>query len=627
MNAGEYSLINYVNAYNQFNPKNFTNIITTFSSPIKNLKIFSETVLGDETEEKDFITLNHFFNHPIYYGKSEIDTNLTINIFYPKFSFFYLADEYLMQSDSNIFLSKIGLSKIFDSNYIFYRANSNTNSFYDFFNFYFYNMKGNINVYIKIYYGNPKLYEYNHELINKNDLSILYDLCPFSLNRTSMINNKVINLNGNKLFMGYLDYNSYLDIYYEKENNNILDAQYLFLNGAKYLKKDKEYIIDFNIHHLFKLEPGFNAEVTIYDDNGEIIKLNDNNPTAEISGYDYKIKSNNDAMIYFYNKILENLKQYKIDSKKAGMNLEIKSNEFIWFVIDFGFEGYTPIDILSLNYNRLENGGTIFIENIYDKLKVNLTKGENLYFYYATQSGREIKQFKYVENLNHKNNDYNFNYIPKNSGNKTLIISNNNEDKKKIRYQINYCKSSGPIKMFYQNEISKEILIEFNNDTRIIDYNVSQYSHRIRFESENDFVFSYSFYDNIDLEINNKEKWKEEREVLTNLTIDEISKKYPDDNTSDIFLIKFKANYINSPVRYIIIIASNDENNTKENFNNPCYITKIVNEKTKGSKIIDIYDIGKNDILEIEVDINDILGKTDKYILNIISQELRFDKK
>ena len=49
--------------------------------------------------------------------------------------------------------------------------------------------------------------------------------------------------------------------------------------------------------------------------------------------------------------------------------------------------------------------------------------------------------------------------------------------------------------------------------------------------------------------------------------------------------------------------------------------------KKQGSKIIDIYDIGKNDTLEIEVDINDILGKTDKYIINIISQELRFDKK
>jgi len=626
MTAGQYSVISYNNIYNRFNPQNFTNIITTFSSPINNLKIFSEIVLKEEPEEKDFITLNNFYYHPIYYSKTEVNTNLTIKIFYPKFSFFYLADEYLMQSDSDIFLSKLRLSSIFDTNYVLYRVNSNSNSFYDFFNFYFYNMKGNINVYIKIYYGNPKLYEYNPELLDKNNLSILYDLCPFSVNRTSMIN-KMINLNGNKLFMGYLDYNSYLDIYDEIENNNILDTQSLFLNGAKYLKKDKEYIIDFNIHHLFKLEQGFNAEVTIYDDNGKIIKLNDNNPTAEIKGYNYKIKSNNDAMIYFYNKILENLNQYKIDSKQVGMNLEIKSNEFIWFVIDFGFEGYNPIDILSLNYNRLEKGGTIFIENIYDKLKINLTKGENLYFYYTTQSGKEIKEFKYVENLNHKNNDYNFNYIPKNSGNKTLIISNNNENKNKIRYQINYCKSSEPIKMFYQNETSKEILIEFNNDTKIIDYNVSKYSHRIRFESENDFVFSYSFYDKTDLEINKKEEWKEEREVLTNLTIDEISKKYPDDNTSDIFFIKFKANYINSPVRYIIIIASNDENNTKENFNNPCYITKIVNEKTKGSKIIDIYDIGKNDTLEIEVDINDILGKTDKYIINIISQELRFDKK
>ena len=365
----------------------------------------------------------------------------------------------------------------------------------------------------------------------------------------------------------------------------------------------------------------------IYDNKGKIIKLNNNSPTAEIKGNDYKIKSNNDIIIYFYNKLLQGTKQYKIDSKQVGKNLEIKSNEYIRFAIDFGFEGYNPIDVLSLNYNYLINGGTIFIENIYDKLKVNLTKGENLYIYYSTKSGEDIKDIKYVENLNHKNNDYNFNYIPKNSGNKTLIINNNNKDKNKIRYQINYCNSSEPIKMFYKNEISEEILIEFNNDTRIIDYNVSQYSHRIRFESENDFVFSYSFYDKIDLEINNNEEWKEEREVLTNLTIDEISKKYPDDNTSDIFLIKFKANYLNSPVRYIIIIASNDENNKKENFNNPCYITKLVNEKTKGSKIIDIYDIGKNDTLEIEIDINDILGKTDKYIINIISQELRFDKK
>ena len=99
MTAGQYSVISYNNVYNRFNPQNFTNIITTFSSPINNLKIFSEIVLKEEPEEKDFITLNNFYLHPIYYSKTEVNTNLTIKIFYPKFSFFYLADEYLMQSD------------------------------------------------------------------------------------------------------------------------------------------------------------------------------------------------------------------------------------------------------------------------------------------------------------------------------------------------------------------------------------------------------------------------------------------------------------------------------------------------------------------------------------------------
>ena len=626
IDEGQYLILNYANPYSQYNPYDFKNIITTFSSPIKNLKLFSNIVIKEEeNEEKNFITTNFFF-YPLYFSKSEINVNLTIKIHEPKFTFFYLADEYLMKSDSYEFLINQKLSTIYNSNYVFFRINSISNSFYDFFNFYFYDMKGNINIYIKNYYGNPILYEYNPEIINKKNFSILYDICPYSINRTSMLN-KIINLNGNKLFMGYLDYNSYLDIYYELENNQILDTQSLMLNGAKYLKKDKEYSIDFNIDHLFKLEPNFNTEVYIYNNNGNIIILNSSNPIAQIKGSNYKLKAKNDAMIYFYNKILDGLKQYKIDSKEVGKNLEIKVNELIMFLIDFGFEGYNPIDIIDLNSNRLNEGGTIYIENTYDKLKVNLTKGENLYFYYTTRSGKEIKEIKYVENLNHKNNDYNFNYIPKNSENKTLIINNNNKDKNQIRYQINYCNSSHPIKMYYQNETAEEILIEFNNDTRIIDLNISQYSHRIRFKSEYDFVFSYSFYDKIDLKINNNEKWNREREELTNLTIEEISKKYPDDNTSDIFLIKFKANYINSSVRYIIVIASNDENNSKEYFNNPCYITKLVNEKPKGCKIIDIYDSGKKDTLEIEVDINDILGKTDKYITNIISQELRFEKK
>ena len=38
---------------------------------------------------------------------------------------------------------------------------------------------------------------------------------------------------------------------------------------AKYLKKDIEYTLDFETDHLVKLEPGFDAEVTIYNDEGK----------------------------------------------------------------------------------------------------------------------------------------------------------------------------------------------------------------------------------------------------------------------------------------------------------------------------------------------------------------------
>lgn len=64
-----------------------------------------------------------------------------------------------------------------------------------------------------------------------------------------------------------------------------------------------------------------------------------------------------------------------------------------------------------------------------------------------------------------------------------------------------------------------------------------------------------------------------------------------------------------------------------ENFANPCYITKIITEKPKGVLIKKIYDIGENDLIEVDIDISEILDVTDNYILNILSQEIRFEKK
>ena len=91
-------------------------------------------------------------------------------------------------------------------------------------------------------------------------------------------------------------------------------------------------------------------------------------------------------------------------------------------------------------------------------------------------------------------------------------------------------------------------------------------------------------------------------------------------------MIKFYSNYKKSSTRYFIIIAPKTEYNSEEHFANPCYITNFIIEPNKNVKIETIFDIGENDIINAEVNISDI-KEGNKYIVNIISQELRFDKK
>ena len=56
-------------------------------------------------------------------------------------------------------------------------------------------------------------------------------------------------------------------------------------------------------------------------------------------------------------------------------------------------------------------------------------------------------------------------------------------------------------------------------------------------------------------------------------------------------------------------------------------MAELLNNRTTGVKIDTIYDIGDRDLIDAEVDISDILYSGNKYLVNIISQELRFDKK
>ena len=86
--------------------------------------------------------------------------------------------------------------------------------------------------------------------------------------------NRVYTLNNNRSIVGHLSHDSLFDLYVEidDENNTYINElpspQNSILNNknlGKYLKKGIEYSINFTVDHMFKLEPGFDAEVTIYE--------------------------------------------------------------------------------------------------------------------------------------------------------------------------------------------------------------------------------------------------------------------------------------------------------------------------------------------------------------------------
>ena len=180
--------------------------------------------------------------------------------------------------------------------------------------------------------------------------------------------------------------------------------------------------------------------------------------------------------------------------------------------------------------------------------------------------------------------------------------------------------------MLYKlGDLLSEESFEFNGEITTKEQDINKKPFKLRFESNEDFVFSYSFIDNTDKLFNKKDEWIKQRKEMTNLEIKEIKKK---DENSNIISIQFYPNYKESSTRYIIVIAPKNEIYSKENLSNPCFITKLVTEKKEGIKIINSADTGEKDLINIEADITDILKDGNKvFIVNIISQELRFEKK
>ena len=325
-----------------------------------------------------------------------------------KYALFAAIDPYYYKS-----FYRLG-EKILRGNYFFelenyinliqanYRLNSNYLPFFEFYNLYLNGVDIKLNIYIRQLYGGTELYECEADDVNVDNLEkITRPVSNYKCKNKKTLINRLFNFNGEKIISGYITHDSYFDIYAEIDNdNNIINKSLIMMdsldnnNTAKYLKKDIEYYINFNESHKVKLEPGFNAEINLSNGLSTFI-LNEENPTAEITGNGYIIKSNTDAMVYFFAKIQsEYLKQIKIENRE-GKYVKISNislSNYTEITIDFGFEGFLPS---SFPIDASYTNGTIYLDNLYNKMKTKLVKDEYLYIYYY----RNINQHFIIEYL------------------------------------------------------------------------------------------------------------------------------------------------------------------------------------------------------------------------------------
>ena len=355
-----------------------------------------------------------------------------------------------------------------------------------------------------------------------------------------------------------------------------------------------------------------------------------------MSGEGYTIKSNIDALIYFIGKLPSEVFQKEIDLEKSRGKIIKISNIFERdknFTIDLGFKNYCPLklhmDILEYPFDKsldfkIRDNGVLYLDNIYEKLKVKLIENEKLFIYSTSEQINKLKIEYIGYNLNNKNNDFNIFLINKNNEENTIIINTNQKDP--IMTDIYFCEPDTTLRLTFLGKDNETEITITNDDSYNRTFNLFQGDNKIIFETNKPVIFTYLLFDLFDKNVFQPDRngyWNE-RKVFNKLTIEEIVDKNNDD---DIIKIKFNPNYKLSTTRYIILIAQKNAENTLDTFEDPCYLAGLLNQRPKEVKIEVIYDAGDNDTVNAEVDLNDILNKNNKYIVNIISQELRFEKK
>ena len=637
ISSGENAFIIIDNNNDDNSLKKYYNNLRVVKSQNNNIALVDYKNSYDKLH--DSLISNSKDNHSnfIYIDKSQVNNIIQFYYYEPRYSYFYALNNESLKNRTKIMKEK-------GYNSYFKRHNSELGDFHDIFNKMTFDIEDKINIYFKKYYGYSNIYEINLESYYINDLLFLTKPTKTYENEKSILN-QLISLKSNKLYSGFLDYQTLYDIYIDIDNEDYIVKMQKednpFNNLIKLFKPNINYILDFEVNHLIKLDPNFNSEVTITDSERTII-LNKNNPTTkEIKGNNVQIITNSNAILYFYNsissltstsEIYKNMFQYEIEplnEKNLFLNIRIigdSYDHYIHYSIDVGFKGYTPLvsDDFYFNEEGCGNYFNLYFQNYYDKLKTGLVEGEKLFVYYYIESDdpqsiSTINTPKYYSSLENIN-DHTFLVIPPNTEEeeeKALIIDF--YGKKKLSMQAHYCPNNDgtkPILEIYELDGFDDTIELEDSKIYFID-NWADFVYQLVFISSNEFVFSYFFYDKYDDIINSNSNWKNERQVIENLNI---TKAEINLNTN-IANVQFIPNYINSSTKYFIIIGPENDTFNIESFNNPCLLIKLITEKSIGVKIYEVMSIGDENI-DVNIDISDLISQNSEnkdYLVNIVS--------
>ena len=634
IDKGGYVLINIYKIYDSSNKKKYI-----LASSNNNLHLLQAPFNFGNLNNYVFLINNENNNEYIYIDSSKEKTIL---------KYYAYSDEITgIQNDFKLYLN-LNLTNSFTKygpDALFMRVSSHSID-EGLQTLYYFDIDEKYYLYNKKFFGNVNFYKYIDEL-NAFDNMRQFAKYHFyhNLEKYKTINNELLIVSGYQLFSFVNSLGAFYDLFFQKVN----DLEYIQINSnmfplnnlVRLLNANKTYYLNFTVDHLIKLDNKFlDAKVTFTDENGTKYILNkENKIIKDLKGNNITVKSNKNALLYFYKKMDEKteLGMIEFDKSQKGKNMKIdiknKKNQRvdIYILKDFGFKGYYPMlnekswdSITTANVDMT----TIYAQNLYDNLEIDLyeDKGEKYFIYIFDSTNLKgypifnseiysIGEPIYEDNLMTPGNTFNFAAIPP-KANGSIII--NEKDKSLVVFQFKMCKSKTikykleNSKKYFQNYYDTYPIEENINEDKELTY-IIQYSTEIlynSFQSDNEFLFSYSL-------ISSKYNYNCNKNInsFSILSVNELSKN----------LLKVKFIPISYCFNKYYLIIGIKEDNSYQLLSNPCDVSKLFNHNSISSSFIikSIYEESPTEMIISNVNISELnVNEDSELIMTIVGQTL-----